>query len=98
MESTFRFSAPVISWLVILATGAVSLALTAPDLSTPLAMLGVLACLVIWMKVAIRTRKWQWWEFGVVSMTPVEGIIGISGAVLFAAGFFAIVPAMQHAT
>jgi len=98
MESTFRFSALVISWLVVLAVGAAFLALTAPSLSTPAAMLSALVCIAVWIKVAFRTKKWLWWEFGVVSLTPVEGVIGISGAVLFAAGFLAIVPVMQHAT
>ena len=98
MEPSFRFSAPVISWFVLLAIAAGAVALWAPHISIPLGMAGGIATVAIWCKVAFRTKKWVWWEFGVVPLTPVEGIIGVSGVVLFATAFLAIVPVMRNAT
>jgi len=98
MERSFRFSVPVTGWIVLLAIAAGVVALRAPSIAIPLAVAGGLATAAIWFKVAYRTKKWAWWDFGVVPLRPVEGIIGVSGVVLFAAGFLAIVPVMRNAT
>jgi len=98
MEPSFRFSAPVTTWLVVLLAAAIAVALLAPAFSIPLAMGGGLATAVVWFKVAFRTKKWVWWEFGVAPLTPAEGIVGVSGVVLFAAGFLSIVPMVRNAT
>jgi hypothetical protein len=96
MAASFRFSAPVSAWLVVLLAVAVAIALLVPTVSIPLAMGGALSTGIIWFKVAFRTRKWIWWEFGVEPLTPVEGIVAVSGVVLFAAGFVTVLGSMAR--
>src|SRR5882672_4559802 len=97
MDRTFRFSAPVCSWLVVLAATACAVALVRPLVSLFLGGLGLLLAAIVWAKVSIRVRKWLWWEFADVSLSPIEGFLGTSGAVLFAAMFVAGIGAARNA-
>lgn len=97
MSTTFRFTPAVMAFLAVLVVAASVLALQAPSASFALGMLGALSVAAMWCKVAIRTRSWFWWEFGVASVTKVEGLVGMSGAVLFASSFVAILAGMRHA-
>src|SRR5437763_1665981 len=94
--SPFRFTPAVTAFLGVLVIAACSLAIWAPKVSFALGMLGALSVAAMWFKVAVRTRKWAWWEFGVASLTKGEGLIGLSGAVLFASMFVAIMAGMRH--
>ena len=89
MNSPFRFTSTVTAFLAALVVAACVLALWAPRISLILGLGGGLSVAAIWFKVAIRIRTLAWWEFGIESLTRAEGLIGASGAVLFAAAFLA---------
>ena len=97
MSAPFRFTPAVTAFFAALAIAACIVAVWAPSVSFALGMLGALSVAAMWFKVAIRTRRWLWWEFGVVSLTKDEALIGLSGAVLFASMFVAIMAGMRHA-
>lgn len=97
MGSPLRFTPAVAAFFGALVVAACLLAVWVPSASFALGMLGALSVVAMWFKVAIRTRKWVWWEFGVVSLTKAEAIVGVSGAILFASMFVAIVAGMRHA-
>jgi hypothetical protein len=98
MVRPFKFSPMVTACIVLLVIAACVVAIWAPNVSLAFGMLGALCVAAIWFKVAIRTRKWAWWEFGVESLTQTEGLIGVSGTVLFASAFVALIAGMRNAT
>jgi len=98
MERPFQMSAPVIGWVLVLVAAALVVALLVPVVSFALGILGAIAIVAMWLKVAVRTRKWVWWEFDVVPLTHTEGLVAVSGLVLFATMFIAVLASLGHAT
>jgi hypothetical protein len=97
MDHNFRASGTAIASLVALGAAAGTLGFFYPTLSILLGCIGVLATGFIWFKVALRTRRWFWWEFASVPVTQTEGLVGLSGVVLFAVMFVALLASMGHA-
>jgi len=85
MSSEFRISIAVTASLLVLGGGAVLVGLAYPRLSIILSGVGILAIVGVWFKVAIRTRRWFWWQFAGVPLTHSEGLVATSGVALFAA-------------
>lgn len=90
MNEPFRLTPQVAAFLAALVVGNCLIALWMAEVSLLLGMLGVFSVGAMWFKVALRTRKWLWWDFGIVALTRWEGFIGMSGAVLFASAFLAL--------
>jgi hypothetical protein len=83
MKKPFRFSPSVLGALVTVALIAGGVTASSPDLGALLAFVGVFLVVGTWFSVAIRTRQWFWPWFAIVPLTPMEGIVGFCGAVLF---------------
>jgi hypothetical protein len=97
MSSPFRLTRAIAAFYAALALAACVLALWVPKLSLILGVLGGLAVVAVWFKASMRTGKLAWWESGIASITREEVLMGLSGAVLYAAGFVALMAGRQHA-
>jgi hypothetical protein len=90
MGSPFRLTPAVAAFYAALAVAACVLALCVPKLSLILGVLGGLSIGVLWFKASVRTGKLAWWESGIAALARDEMLVGLSGAVLYAAGFVAL--------
>ncbi len=91
MSNQFRFSNAITASLLALGAVAVLLGLAYLRLSIILGGVGIFAIIVVWFKVAIRTRRWFWWQFADVPLTHTEGLVAASGVALFAATMLTVI-------